>query len=926
MDVPRWIVAVPVRLRSILRRARIERELDDELAFHVAMDARVARDAGLSETDAVRRATLDLGGLSQAKERCRDMWPLRWAEDLLRDVRYGLRGLRRTPAFTATAVTILALGIGATSAIATLIDQVMLRPLPVVRPGELWRIGDHVGCCYSTGYAQNHWSFFSWDAYKLFRANTPAFEELAAFQVGNTELNVRRYGSPAALVTANGEFVSGNFFETFGIAAWRGHVFTDADDQAAASPVAVMSFRTWQGKYGGDPSVIGAMLQINGLPFTIVGVTPASFFGAKVADSAMPDFWLPLATEPRVRGDTSRLANPRLAWLDVIGRVRPATNIQSLETQLQAELHQWLESHAADMTSQERTPFENQTVRLVPGGAGVSLMRANYTQQLQLMLAAAVAVLLVACANIANLLLSRGLRHRHQTALRGALGASQTRLVRQALTESLILAVLGAVAGIVVAYGGTALLLRLAFGRGDTWVPLSAIPPPTVLLFALALSVVTGIAFGIAPSAMTARADPIEALRESTRSGRSTRHWAQPMLIIAQVVASLVLLSAAAMLGQSLRHLQQQDFGFEPRDRYMVTISTMLSGYRPQQLVSALQAIKDRVRTVPGVRMASAALYAPMSGLHWSHEVRIIGKPEPRPTDDTSSDWSRVTSGFFETLGARIVMGRPFTDEDTHDSRPVAVINQAFARQFFVNGNPLGQHFGPASRGKGGVYEIVGVVSDIRYFPDLGTPVRPMYFVPQAQTAHFDDASLQGREVWSHYPYNIVIWAPGRPDIEAEVRRALAPFDVPIYDVRAYSDVIRSSFARQNAIATLTWLFALLALVLAAVGIYGVTMYDVEQRTHEIGVRMALGATPRSVVIMVLRGTWWQLAVGLALGIPAAVGAGNLIASQLFDVRPSDPQILAAVFVILTLAASLAACIPARRAAGVQPMRALSEE
>jgi len=848
-------------------------------------------------------------------------------DSIWRDLRHTVRQLRRSPAFTATAVVTLALGIGATTAIFTLVQQVMLRSLPVAQPGRLWRIGDDVRCCYANGYRQNDWSFFSWEAYKLFRADTPAFENLAAFQLGNTGLGVRRAGSPAPAKTGNGELVSGNFFETFGISAWRGRLFTGADDQEGVPPVAVMSFHTWQGKYGSDPSVVGAAYQINGHPFTIIGVAPPGFFGAKVDSHGMPDFWLPLTTEPLINGATARLKNPGLAWLDLIGRVRPGTNPKTLEAQLQVELHQWLASHVPDMTPQEKALWEKQTLNLTPGGAGVSLMRQEYEYDLRLLLVAAVCVLLVACANIANLLLARGLRNRQQTALRAALGASRASLVRHALAESLTLGVLGAVAGIAVAYAGAKLILQLAF---TGWVPVDATPSTPVLLFALGISLITGVLFGIAPAWMTSHADPIEALRGANRSTGGNRHRTQKTLVVVQAAVSLVLLSAAAMLGQSLRNLERQSFGFDTSGRYLVSIDPKLSNYKQEQLPPLFRGIEDRLRAIPGVRMVSPALYAPMSNYDWSHDIRIEGRPEPGPLGNVSSDWARVTPGFFETLGDRIVMGRPISGEDYANTRPVAVINEAFAKRFFGNENPIGQHFGPAPRKNAGRYEIVGIASDMRYFSwNVGHPQRPMYFLPEAQTTHFDEAELERREIWSHYLSDIVIWAPGNPpDIGVAVRRALAEVDPNLLmdGVQPYSEVIHADFARQNTIASLTSLFGAVGLVLAAVGLYGVTAYGVEQRTAEIGVRMALGADRGSVLAMVLRGAFWQVGIGLALGIPAAIGAGYLIASQLFGVKPWDPLMLSGATLLLGLAALIAAFIPARRAASVDPMQALRAE
>ncbi|HEV2494780.1 MAG TPA: ABC transporter permease [Terriglobia bacterium] len=923
----RFVSRMKSFLRTLLYRRQIDTELDEEIrsTLELLTDQKIKE--GMLPDDARRAAKIQLGGVEQVKEGVRAVRAGAWLDTLLLDLRIGLRMLRQSPGFTAVAVLTLALGIGATTAIFTLVQQVMLRSLPVARPDQLWRIGDAAHCCYSDGYTQgdgsflppNDWSLFSWEAYKLFRANTPAFEELAAFQIGegNAELGVRRAGSPAPVGTANGEYVSGNFFKTFGISAWRGRLFGDADDQEGASPVAVMSFHTWQGKYGSDPSVVGAAYEINGYPFTIIGIAPPGFFGAKIASSDMPDFWLPLTTEPLIAGATARLKNPRLAWLDLIGRVRPGGNPKTLEAQLQVELHQWLASHRADMTSQEKALLEKQTLHLTPGGAGVSLMRENYKQALWLLLMAALCVLLVACANLANLLLARGLKDRHQTALRAALGASRARLVRKALAESLTLSVLGATAGIAVAYAGASLILHLAITGPDTWVPVDAAPSTPALLFALGISVITGVVFGLAPAWMTSHAEPIEALRGANRSVGGNRHWAQKMLVIVQATVSLVLLSAAAMLGQSLRNLEHQNFGFDTSGRYLVSIDPKISNYKQEQLVPLFREIED-LRAIPGVRMVSAILEAPLRAWAWGHAIRIEGKTE----DDGSSGSTRVTPGFFETLGDKIVMGRPITDEDNADTRPVVVINEAFAKRFFGKESPIGQHFGPAPQKNAAMYEIVGVASDI----DFGDGLQPIYFLPEAQTTHFDDAETEEREVWSHYLYNVVIWAPGNPPgLEVEVKRALANVDpnLVVYGVQSYSEVIHADFAQQNMIASLTWLFGAVGLVLAAVGLYGVTAYGVEQRTSEIGVRMALGADRGSVLLMVLRGAFWQVGVGLVLGIPAAVGAGYLIASQLFGVRPWDPLMLSAATLLLGLAALIAAVIPARRATRIDPMEAL---
>ena len=807
----------------------------------------------------------------------------------------------------------------------------------MTKPEDLWRIGDQPRCCNWGGYSQgsddepNDWGLFPWEAYQLFRANTPGFQDLAALQAGNAALGVRRAGSEAPPDTANGQYVSGNFFRTLGVSAWRGRLLTDADDQEGAPPVAVMSFHAWEQKYGSDPSVVGSVYQINGHPFTIVGVAGPSFVGAKMASYGMPDIWLPLTTEPIVDGASARLKNPHVDWLDVIGRVRPGTSPTALQAQLRGELHGWLGSHLADMGPTEKPLFAKQSLRLTPGGAGFSSMRRDYSEGLLLLMVTACGVLLVACANIANLLLARGLRNRQQTAVRIALGASRGRLVRKALLESVALALIGGAAGVAVAWAGARLILYLAFHSqaSSTWIPVQASPSTPVLLFALGVSVLTGALFGMAPAWMTSRAEPIEALRGANRAVGSSRHWAQQSLVIAQAAMSLVLLSAAAMLGDSLRNLEHQNFGFNPDGRYLVYINPTLSNYKQEQLVPLFREIQERLSAIPGVRSVSAATYAPMSGDQWGHGIRVEGKPDPGPEDDTMADWTRITPGFFDAIGARLLTGRSITEEDNGATRPVAVINEAFARKFFGSQNPIGQHFGPQVRRNAGTYEIVGVVHNIHYVNwGFRDPARAMYYIAEAQPVHFDEPDTEGYEIWSQNLYNIVIWAPGHPpNMLAQVKGALADVDpnLVLYDVEPYSRVIQGTFDQQNMIASLTWLFGAVGLVLAAVGLYGVTAYTVEQRTSEIGVRMALGADRGQVVKMVLRGAFWQVGIGLALGIPAAIGAGKLISQQLFGVKPWDPMMLAAAVVLLGVAALVAAVIPAQRAASLDPVEALRE-
>jgi len=854
---------------------------------------------------------------------------------MLADLRDALRQLRKAPGFTTTAIVTLALGIGATTAIFTLVHQVMLKSLPVTKPDELWRIGDKIRCCNWGGYTQGNdgdFALFSWEAYKMFRDHTPEFTDLAALQAGNAPLGVRRAGSQAQVDTRNGEYVSGNFFRTMGVQPWIGRLMTEADDQEGAPSVAVMSYRIWKEKYGSDPSVVGATYQINGNAFTVIGVAPPGFYGAKLAGWGMPDLWLPLTTELLIDGDTSRLKRPNGNFLDLIGRVRSGVDPKTLEAKLRVEFRDWLASHVADMQPGEKQLWQQQTLHLSPGGAGVASMRDQYQAGLKLLLIAAACVLLVACGNLANLMLARGLKDRGQTSVRVALGASRQRLVRKALVESLLLAVIGGVLGIGVAYAGTRLILHLAFqiGGAHNFVPVSASPSWPVLLFTLGISVLTGVIFGIVPAWMTSHADPIEALRGANRSVGGNRSWMQRSLVIAQVAVSLVLLSAAALLGKSLRNLEHQNFGFETDGRYIAWINPMLTNYKPEQLEPMFEKIDDRLTQIPGVRKVAPALYAPMTGDSWNDGIRIAGRPEPGAKEDTSASWARVMPGFFETVGAKMKLGRPITEDDTATTRKVAVINEAFAKRFFKEKNPIGEHFGMDKIQYSNTFEIIGVAKDMRYLTyDYKDPIHPMFWVPEAQTIQYGDKALDSGEIWSHYLYNIVLWAPGNPPgLEERVRKVLGQVDpnLVLYGVDPYTEILSGDFQQENMIATLTTLFGVLGLLLAAIGLYGVMAYMVEQRTGEIGIRMALGADRWHVVRMVLRSAFSQVGIGLALGIPTAIGAGKLMKDQLFGIKPWDPVMLVFATLLLALAAVLASVIPARRAAGVEPMVALRNE
>jgi predicted permease len=666
-------------------RQRRYNELSESIREHLEEKIADLMDRGMTREEAERAACHEFGNVTLIEQLSREVWLWPTLESMVADVRFALRQLLNSPGFTITAVLTLALGIGATTAIFTLMQQVMLESLPVARPDQLWRLGDEPHCCDWVGYSQDsdseqgNWNLFSWEAYKLFRSNTAGFQDLAALEAGSMPLRVLRSGSSGLPDTANGEFVSGNFFETLGVSAWRGRLFVDDDDREGAPPVAVMSFHAWQEKYGSDPSVVGSTYRINNQAFTIIGVAPAGFNGAKMASWGMPDIWIPLTAEPLLLGKVARIKNTRTDWLDVIGRVRPGTNPKMLQAQLQGELQSWLASHLADMSPQEKAVLPKQTLHLSLGGAGFSFLRRDWSEDLLLLMVTACCVLLLACANIANLLLARGLKNRQQTAVRVALGASRARLVRNALLESVTLSLIGGAAGVAVAWAGARLILYLEFHTQQQrgWIPLQATPSTLVLLFAFGVSVLTGAVFGMMPAWMTSKAEPVEALRGANRQVAGGSHWAQKALVIAQAAVSLVLLSAAALLGDSLHNLEHQNFGFNPDGRYLVSVgSPLLANYKQEQLIPLYRQIQDRFSAIPGVRSVSAATYAPMSGNQEGHDIRIQGKPEPGPKENITADWTRITPRFFDTIGARMLAGRTISEDDNGNGRPVAVINQ----------------------------------------------------------------------------------------------------------------------------------------------------------------------------------------------------------------------------------------------------------
>lgn len=848
-------------------------------------------------------------------------------QNLTGDVRYALRQFRRSPVFTSTAVLTLALGIGGTTAVFSLIHAVMLRSLPVADPASLYRIGEGNDCCVEGG-PQDNWGLYSFPLYERLKAAAPEFEQVAAFQASPGRFGVRRAGIDRVPRPLRSEFVTGNYFSTFGIRPLAGRLFSSSDDRASAAPVAVLSYRVWQDAYGADPSVIGSSFVIEGHPFTISGIAPPGFFGETLR-SDPPELWLPLQQEPLIDGPGSLLHQSVSAWLRVIGRLRPGATVAGMPARLTTVLRQWLQNEsgypAAWMPEIDRL-LPKQNIKVVPGGGGVAEMKEYYGRSLQILFAICGLVLLIACANIGNLLLARGMARRAQTSLRLAIGASRAHIVRQSLIESVLLAVGGGIAGLAVADGAGRLILALAFHSAH-FLPISTSPSLPVLAFAFTLSVLTGVLFGVAPAWFATRTDPAEALRGAGRNTRDGSSLARSLLLVLQATLSVVLVAGAAMLTRSLSNLERQDLGFQTANRITVNLNAPPASYTLDRLNALYRDLEDRLRQVPGVEQASFALYNPFTD-NWGELIYVAGRPPAGFNENSVSSWDRVSPGYFQAIGQRILRGRGFTEADAAITAPVAVVNEAFVRRFFPREEPLDKHFGIDVPAYAGTFRIVGVVRDAKYTqPDR--PVHPMFFVPLAQHANYKEDILQKVDLRSHFINGALVVTHRPPGaLEPLLRKAFAEADpnLTIISVRTMQQQVDLNFDQERAVASLAGLFGMVALILAAVGLYGVTAYIVAQRTSEIGVRIALGADRASVMHLVLRGAFKKVVFGLLLGIPGAIGAGRLISSQIYGVVYWDPLALLVATGSLGACAFVAAIIPSARAASIEPMNALRTE
>jgi predicted permease len=903
-----------------------DREIDDELRFHMERQAQEYIAAGMTPQEARRKAVIAFGGVESVRAQAYEQRPSFFLETLLQDVRYAIRQLRKTPGFTITAVLTLALGIGANAAIFTLVNAVLLKNLPVVEPSTLIRIGNTTECCVNSGpdnsgaAEDGSYALFATDTWHQLQKNAAEFEELAAMQAGIGQIIARRDKTQESARSVRGEFVSGNYFRTFGLQSQIGRLFTDEDNVEGAPFVAVMSYNMWQNNYAGDPSVVGSTFWINTKAVTITGIAPKGFYGDRLS-SAPPDFYLPIESMP-VLANATHVHLPDHRWLYMIGRVKPGVAMGPLQAKISELVRRSFAATTTFSDQEGKRALAKARVVLSSGGAGIQSMQADYTSKLKLLMWISGIVLLIACANIANLLLVRGINRSAEMSIRTALGAMRTRIVRQLLTESTVLSIISGMAGLIVAYAGTRMLLAMAF-PGAPNVPIDASPSGVVLAFAFGISLLTGILFGVAPAGITSNANPADALRSGTRTTASGASLLQRSLIVLQSALALVLLVGAGMFIQSLNKLRNIDLKLNPTNRYIVHFNPQAAGYSPIQVEALYRTIEERFHAISGIQKVGISTNTPMEENNSGDGIQI----QSQPYLNAGGSWVRGNAEYFDSVGTHVLMGRGFTTRDTSTSPAVAVVNQSFVKKFFKPGeNPIGRRFGSPGAQTSGDFEIVGVVEDTAY-TSVTWKNHAMYFISMTRRIPGSIFQRPIDQDTGLYAGAIVIQTDRPMDnMQSIARQTLAAINpnLSVVKFQTFEEQIADRFTQDRMITRLMTLFSILALLLATLGLYGVTAYTVARRTSEIGIRMALGANRSSVVGMIMRGAMLQTVIGLAaIGIPVAWFCVRYIQSQLYETKGMNFSVLAIATLTLTAAAAAAGLIPARRAASTNPSQAL---
>ena len=902
------------------RRKRMLEDLDQDIREHIAMETQDNIERGMSPEEARRAALLKFGNVTRVKEETREVWSFVWLEHLLQDIRYSFRMLAKSPGFTAVAILTLALGIGANTAIFSLIDAVMLRNLPVRNPSQLVTFSDDPYQGVTFGLQLGPARYFSVPLYKYFRDHRESFEDIAGIESGDVELAVRAggSGSSSSVQVEPGKLVSANYFSVLGVKPFVGRTFAETDDEANAAPAAVISYAYWKRQFNLDRGLIGRAIDINTVPVTIIGVTPPEFFGERVS-SELPTIWLPLHLQPQMMLVKSWLDNGNAYWLDLIGRLKPAVTLAEAQASANVQLRQLLTAQEGTKLTEERKKQIGQCfVALAPGGRGLSFLRFRYSESLNILMVVVGLVLVIACANVANLMLIRAHARKKEISVRLALGASRGRMVRQLLTESALLGILGGIAGLLFSVWSVPLMVSLVSSSAE--LPLRISPDAKVLGFTLTVSFLTVVLFGLVPALRATRIDLVSTLKgEIPAIGkRGMRLGLAKALVVAQVSGSLVLLVGAGLFLRSLVNLETQNMGFEKEHVLLVEIDPQIAGYQEAQLPALYHALEDRIRGLPGVRSASIGMESPLGGSESTGSISLEGRT-PQAGEDMGVDTTTAGSQYFGTEGIPLLLGRGIGPQDGSGAPPVSVVNQSFAEHFFPGENPIGKRFSFGSPYEAPGIEIVGVAKDSRFY---GTREKssPLVFLPIYQ--------MKGDFA---YAGEVEVRATGNPSsIAGAVRAAIHDVagNLPVTQVRTLAEQVAQSFKQERMISDLSTFFGLLALLLACVGFYGTLASAVASRTHEIGIRMAIGAQSRDVRWLVLDEVVLLVGTGLAIGLPAALGSSRLIASQLFNLTPADPATLAGAVIVLIFifVSGVAGYIPARRASRLDPMVALRYE
>ncbi len=914
------------RLRALFRRNTVEGEMEAELRFHLERQVEKYVKAGMDRAEAARRARIEFGGVESVKEDCREARGVRFFETLGQDVRYALRMWRKNPGFTAVAVLSLALGIGANTAIFSVLDELLLRSLPVRNPGELALVT-------LTATDQNsRWAAvlrevfggeapLSYPMYRALRDSNQVFSGMSAsYKPMSVDMAAQGRTSAASSPQVQAEPVSGNYFSVLEVEPILGRVLEAGDDRVPGSggaqgPVAVLSYRFWQRHFAHDPTVLGSSIRLNGAPFTIVGVARPGFDGESVGSPN--DLWIPVALMKTLspQMDPERGA----PWFSVIGRLRTGVSRRQAQEAMQALLQHVPEGITFDM---DPALFG---IRVKDGSKGISSLRAQLSIMMIVLMSAVGLVLMIACANLATLLLARAAARRREIAIRLSIGAGRARLVRQLFTESLLMAVMGGIAGLLLARWGAALLVALI--SGDSPDVLAGVNADVHILgFAVAITLVSAILFGLAPALQATRVDLTAALNDASRSSEGRRGKTTGGLLIAvQVALSVVLLIGSSLFVRTLRNLQSLDIGFNREQTLLINFDLSDESYRGAKLAGFAGDLERRIRTLHGVLSTSVATTTPFAGNYAGSPVTVPGYVV-RADDPPFITWNLVGADFFRSTGLPLIWGREFgpRDADRGSERGegaagpgfVAVVNQAFVRKFFSGRNPVGKHF--TMRHSTDV-EIVGVAKDVKY-GSLREQTAPMIYLPTAQDLfHWRDLSLVVR--FAGGPRSAAALIAG---IRSEVGHAAV--GVRISAIQTLQNLVDRSLLEERMAANLSSIASALALLLVSIGLYGAVAYAVTRRTQELGIRMALGAHREDIFWMVLGETLTTVIAGIVVGVPAGLAAVRMISAKLYGVRAADPVAIIAAVLMMTAVAAVASFLPARRAAKVDPMVALRHE